>query len=77
MWLCTSLPLAEGAVEEEDDVMFSVQCPQHGSEVLLSERLIESVRNTAAGIEVRWVCYCGHWGAFTTGRRRGEHSHIQ
>ena len=50
--------------------MFSVQCPQHGSEVLLPERRIESLRNTLAGIEVRYVCYCGHRGAFTTGRRR-------
>jgi hypothetical protein len=76
MWLCTSLPLAGSTSEEEDQVMFSVQCPQHGSKVLLPERRIESLRNTLAGIEVRWVCYCGHRGAFTTGRRR-EHSHIQ
>ncbi|MEY2423766.1 MAG: hypothetical protein QOI95_3833 [Acidimicrobiaceae bacterium] len=55
--------------------MFSVQCPQHGSEVLLPERRIESLRNTVAGIEVRWVCYCGHRGSFMTGRRR-QHSHI-
>lgn len=58
------------------EVMFSVQCPQHGNEVLLSESRIESLQNTLAGIEVRWVCYCGHRGSFTTGRRR-EHSHIQ
>jgi hypothetical protein len=76
MWLCTSLPLAGCSIEEEDVVMFSVQCPQHGSEVLLPERRIESLRNTLAGIEVRYVCYCGHRGAFTTGRRR-ELSHIQ
>ena len=49
--------------------MFSVHCPQHGSEVLLPERRIESLRNTVAGIEVRWVCYCGHRGSFMTGRR--------
>jgi hypothetical protein len=70
MWLCTSLPLAESIIEEEDHVMFSVHCPQHGSEVLLPERRIESLRNTMAGIEVRWVCYCGHRGSFMTGRRR-------
>ena len=50
--------------------MFSVQCPQHGGEVLLPERRIESLRNTMSGIEVRWVCYCGHRGSFMTGRLR-------
>ena len=49
--------------------MFSVHCPIHGSEVLLPERRIESLRNTARGIEVSWVCYCGHHGSFLTGRR--------
>jgi hypothetical protein len=49
--------------------MFSVHCPRHGSEVLLPERRIESLHNTVAGIEVRWVCYCGHHGSFMTGRR--------
>ena len=55
--------------------MFSVHCPRHGGEVLLPESHISSLRNSVAGIEVRWVCYCGHRGAFTTGRR--EHTHIQ
>ena len=50
--------------------MFSVHCPQHGSEVLLTERRIESLRNTQSGIEVHWVCYCGHRGSLLTGRRR-------
>ena len=49
--------------------MFSVHCPIHGHEVLLGERRIESLRNSSAGIEVRWVCYCGHRGSFLTGRR--------
>jgi len=49
--------------------MFSVHCPVHGGEVLLPERHIESLRNTATGIEVQWVCYCGHHGSFLTGRR--------
>jgi hypothetical protein len=29
-----------------------------------------------AGIEVRWVCYCGHRGSFMTGRRH-DHAAIQ
>jgi hypothetical protein len=70
MWSYTSLPLVGWAQTEEDEVMFSVHCPQHRSEVLLPERRIESLRNTNAGIEVRWVCYCGHRGSFITGRRR-------
>jgi len=52
--------------------MFSVHCPQHGSEVLLPEGHIESVRNTQSGIEVAWVCYCGHRGSLMTGRRPGS-----
>ena len=52
--------------------MFSVHCPRHGTEVLLGERRIDSIRNSAAGIEVRWVCYCGHEGSFLTGRRFPE-----
>ena len=48
--------------------MFSVHCPQHGHEVLLGERRIESLRNHQDGIEVNWVCYCGHQGSFLTGR---------
>jgi hypothetical protein len=76
MWLGTYLPLAGSDVEEEDEVMFSAHCPQHGGEVLLPERRIESVRNTTCGIEVRWVCYCGHRGTFMTGRRRDHATHI-
>jgi len=48
--------------------MFAVHCPQHGREVLLSERHIESFRNTANGIEIRWVCWCGRHGVTRTGR---------
>ncbi|HEV3226047.1 MAG TPA: hypothetical protein VGZ52_04410 [Acidimicrobiales bacterium] len=50
--------------------MFTVHCPAHGHEVLLGERRIRQLHNTADGIEVRWVCYCGHHGSFLTGRRR-------
>lgn len=50
--------------------MFTVNCPRHGTDVLLSEGAIESMQNTGAGIEVRWICHCGHRGSMTTGRRR-------
>ena len=49
--------------------MFSVHCARHGGSVLLPEHHIESLCNTVDGIEVRWVCYCGHHGSFTAGRR--------
>jgi hypothetical protein len=55
--------------------MFSVECPRHGSEVLLPEGSIDSLHNTAAGIEVRWVCSCGHRGSFITGRRH-DHGNV-
>jgi hypothetical protein len=50
--------------------MFTVHCPRHGREVLLSERRIESLRNTLDGIEVGWVCWCGTRGTMLTGRLR-------
>jgi hypothetical protein len=52
--------------------MFTVHCPEHGREVLLSERRIESLHNTMNGIEVRWVCWCGTRGSMLTGRLRGS-----
>jgi hypothetical protein len=52
--------------------MFSVHCPRHGHDVLLGERRIESLHNRPDGIEVRWVCYCGHQGSFLTGRRLAD-----
>ena len=55
--------------------MFVNRVPSMADEVLLPERRIESLRNTVAGIEVRWVCYCGHRGSFMTGRRR-DHAAI-
>ncbi len=48
--------------------MFSVHCPVHGAEVLLSERRIEALVHHDEGIDVRWVCWCGARGSFTTGR---------
>jgi len=66
---CTYLPLVGTGREEDDRVMFSVHCSRHGGSVLLPEHHIESLRNTVAGIEVAWVCYCGHHGSFTSGPR--------
>lgn len=48
--------------------MFSVDCPKHGTKVLLGHRSIVALRNTAAGIEVHWRCPCGGEGHLLTGR---------
>jgi phage terminase large subunit GpA-like protein len=42
--------------------MFSVHCPTHGTEVLLSERRIESIDAVEAGHRMRWRCWCGTVG---------------
>jgi len=52
--------------------MFKAHCPRHGSDVLLFADNIESVRNRGNGIELRWVCTCGHRGSSRTGKRRGS-----
>jgi hypothetical protein len=51
--------------------MFTVQCPRHGSEVLLSESHIVGLDRSSDGrMTVRWVCWCGHRGSHRTGRSR-------
>jgi len=50
--------------------MFSVNCPRHGSEVLLSESRILGIDRTGDGLMVRWVCWCGHVGSHHSGRAR-------
>ena len=37
--------------------MSSVNCPRHGSEVLLSESRILGIDPTGDGLMVRWVCW--------------------
>jgi hypothetical protein len=49
--------------------MFSVHCPRHGGEVLLSERHIVGLGPSTDGrMTVRWVCWCGYRGSHRTGR---------
>jgi hypothetical protein len=59
---CEILPLVGRRRSQEDDVMFSVHCPTHGTEVLLSERRIEALVPVEAGQLVRWRCWCGTVG---------------
>ena len=49
--------------------MFDIYCPGHRSRVLLGNRSIESIVNTANGIELHWRCRCGATGTEHTGRR--------
>lgn len=48
--------------------MFAPYCPVHGSRVLLFADNIESISNTAQGIDVYYRCNCGHTGVWRTGR---------
>jgi hypothetical protein len=50
--------------------MFTVDCPRHGSEVLLPERRITALDTRGGRITVRWTCWCGHRGSHRTGRAR-------
>lgn len=48
--------------------MFGVHCPRHGTRVLLTERRIRAVHNTAGGIVVEVECYDGERILLVTGR---------
>ena len=62
------LPLVATSRRVHDACMFKAHCPRHGSDVLLFADNIESVRNKPTGIELRWICSCGHRGRTVTGR---------
>jgi hypothetical protein len=65
------LPLVGCRRSADDDAMFAVTCPGHGSPVLLTTRHIERLANTPAGIELHWRCHCGSSGVLVTGRGAG------
>ena len=52
--------------------MLAINCPRHGTAMLLTERRVRSIRNTANGIELTVECYCGHVETIHTGRARGR-----
>ena len=62
------LPLGTAATAAEDDDMFTIKCPEHGCEVLLSESRIRGLKLGDDGITVEYECWCGHRGAFASGR---------
>ena len=47
--------------------MFAVDCPTHGTRVLLDYSRIEAQRNTAEGPVVDWRCWCGARGQLVRG----------
>ena len=62
------LPLVATSGPSEDDEVFTIDCPRHGTAVLLSERRIRALRRSASGLEVDFECWCGHRGSFAAGR---------
>lgn len=50
--------------------MFAVDCPAHGTRVLLDTSRIEAQRNTRDGPVIDWRCWCGARGRLV----RGFHS---
>lgn len=53
--------------------MFSVHCPTHGTEVLLSERRIVRIEPAEGGHELHWRCWCGTEGASFVARIPSTH----
>ncbi|MFI5840649.1 hypothetical protein ACIA8K_13160 [Catenuloplanes sp. NPDC051500] len=49
--------------------MFAIDCPQHRSRVLVSERRIRTIRNTERGILLDVECWCGRHVTLRTGRQ--------
>jgi hypothetical protein len=49
--------------------MFTIDCPQHGTHVLVGTRRIRAFHNTDHGIFMSVECYCGSRVAVPTGRR--------
>ncbi len=49
--------------------MFAVNCPHHGSRVLLGLSDIDRIENTRHGIELHYTCSCGHHGKWVTGKQ--------
>jgi hypothetical protein len=50
--------------------MFAIDCPVHGSKVLVGTRRIRSLVNTGRGILLDVECYCGTRVIAGTGRNR-------
>jgi hypothetical protein len=54
--------------------MFAIECPVHGSTVLVGTRRIRSLVNTQRGILLDVECYCGARVIAGTGRNHVHRS---
>ncbi len=54
--------------------MFTIDCPTHGSKVLVGTRRIRSLINTERGIVLDVECYCGTRVSGGTGRNHARRS---
>lgn len=54
--------------------MFAIDCPVHGSKVLVGPQRIRSLVNTQHGILLDVECYCGAHAVTGTGRNYGNRS---
>jgi hypothetical protein len=54
--------------------MFAIDCPVHGSKVLVGARRIRSLVNTERGILLDVECYCGTRVVAGTGRNHVHRS---
>jgi hypothetical protein len=54
--------------------MFVIDCPRHGSKVLVFETRIRSLTNTDTDIVLDVECWCGQHVTIHTGRDRHDHT---
>lgn len=50
--------------------MFAAHCRHCDAKVLLSDRRMTGVRNTPAGIEVDFLCWCGTTNTWRSGKQQ-------
>lgn len=65
----STLPLVGVLPGGDAGDMFPIECPVHGSRVLVPASRIRSLHNTAEGILLEVECWCGTHVHLHTGRR--------
>ena len=63
------MPMRRGRSGAHDRSMFTVECPTHGTTVLLGPRRIVSLHHDHAGMTIGWRCTCGTAGTTRLTRR--------
>lgn len=59
----------------DDGGMFAALCPRTGTRSLITPERILGLENTAEGIRVHFVCWCGALGLWVSGRGHDGHAH--